>query len=183
MNTQQEQPNIATLQTIDISKQNLLDYIKKNKEKHDQLYNIALEGYRSGVYTYTEKLKTVCGEYSELYSEHKKVVDSRFEEWDKNGPFSCQKTPNQSIAVPTEPVFPVNKSSEYEAAIKKVELSIHDTFRLSESEFQQFIMNNWSWRAQFVNSVTSNCYPSLYCSGITTGVYIGATVSGALSQF
>lgn len=65
--------------------------------------------------------------------------------------------------------FPENHEDDYNRVIKMVALSSDNVLNLTQIEFNQYVMNNWSWRNSFLST------NSIYCSGVslTTGCYNG----------
>lgn len=62
--------------------------------------------------------------------------------------------------------FPENHEDDYNRAIKMVELSADNVLNLSQSEFNQYVLNDWTWRNTFLS------VSSVYCSGVAvTGCY------------
>lgn len=50
---------------------------------------------------------------------------------------------------------PMDMTKEYDRAISMLNMSIEDVIELSDGEFRQFVLDDWSWRNQFIaaNSV------------------------------
>lgn len=152
-----------TLESITISKADLLRVLKENRESHNEVYNASVQAYQEAkrdeferklvkarllVKAITKKLAAVTDE----------AVDGAFAGLN---PFS----------VPSVPA-PVSYEEYYEAAIRKVELSVHDEFTLDEKDFNQYVLNNWSWKGAFLSTAT----------GYVTGVLGSGIYSGQLTQ-
>jgi len=56
---------------------------------------------------------------------------------------------------------PKDHTADYDRAISMVEMSIGDTFVLSESDFAQYVVDDWGWQDQFL----SNSYGSKTARG------------------
>lgn len=54
------------------------------------------------------------------------------------------KIPNRKI-----PHKPISHEDDYDRNIKMIEMSVDDVFTLTEMEFQQLILDEWSWRQEF----------------------------------
>ena len=65
---------------------------------------------------------------------------------------------------------PVDHTSDYERAIKMVQMSVGDTLVISERDFAQYVMDDWGWREEFL----SNSYGSSLAS-----VKFGRNFTGA----
>ena len=176
-----------------VSKENLLNALEENKKKHDEIYLAAAEEFQENITKYGQDLVRYYREqasYAKLngndVSKHfLSVSDSvakvygvkgltNIPDFQFKGFESTRKTPSP----PQKPVKPLNYESEYLAAIQKVKISSHDQFRLNESEFKSFIMNDWSWKQQFLASTAFS--PNYYSS---TGSLRGTYLSGIASNF
>jgi hypothetical protein len=62
------------------------------------------------------------------------------------------KIPNLYTQFPT----PEDHTRDYDRIIKMVQMHIGDTFELTEKDFQAYVMDDWTWKRQFVN--TSHTY-------------------------
>lgn len=49
-------------------------------------------------------------------------------------------------------VQPVDQTKDYDRAIKMLEMSIDASVELSERDFQQYVLDDWSWKDQFLTS-------------------------------
>lgn len=56
---------------------------------------------------------------------------------------------------------PQDHTKEYDRAIAMIEMSLGDTIVLSESDFAQYVMDDWGWQDQFL----SNTYGSKTATG------------------
>lgn len=68
--------------------------------------------------------------------------------------------------------FPENHEEDYNRVIQMVELSSDAILNLSQTEFSQYVRNNWNWRQSFLG--TNSNY-------ITGSAFIGC--SGMLAKF
>ncbi len=50
--------------------------------------------------------------------------------------------------------YPANYEREYDRALKKLDMSVDEEITLNSQEFNQLVMNDWSWKAGFVNAAT-----------------------------
>ena len=41
---------------------------------------------------------------------------------------------------------PIDHTSDYDRAIKMLEMSVDDTIELSSAEFEMYVMDNWGWK-------------------------------------
>ena len=47
---------------------------------------------------------------------------------------------------------PVDQTKEYDRAIRMLEMSSDTTVELEEHDFQQYVMDDWAWKQQFLAS-------------------------------
>lgn len=80
-----------------------------------------------------------CKGYQETAMTHiQKIVDQ----------LKAGKLPEISIHLP----LPVDHTRDYDRAIQMLEMSQDDVVELSEVDFASYIMDDWSWRRQFLAS-------------------------------
>ena len=177
----ENQPIHGSFAGVVVSKKDLLDALQLNKEKHDNLYAVSLEKYRLDVEDYAKKKEEYYRKYGQQFIEFAPKVAEDLSKWDQKSQFAVSPLVDK---VPTvnPPAFPQSHEDDYLNAIRRVQMSVYDSFSLSESEFQQFILNKWSWRASFVSSIDG--YTLVAGSGLSlTGAYYGYTLGQALSEF
>ena len=66
------------------------------------------------------------------------------------------------------PTAPKSYEHEYTKTIMKLKLSTADNIQLADGEFEQYVLNNWKWKGEFLGSNTSyvNCVSGgLFLSG------------------
>lgn len=167
-----------SLGMVSVEKSQLLKIVKKNKEKHDFIYNEAVNGYNEAVNNYLKKVSSEGERIKKLAVEYAKA-ESHGLKFDKTGLYlvDCHV-----------PSAPVSYAYEYEKTIKKLELATAPKISLQDAEFNRYVMNNWEWRDSFLASNT------VYATGGFSKVPIGTTLksrqyysvlacSGALNTF
>lgn len=157
---------INSLGSVYVEKSQLLNIVKANKEKHDIIYSGALEGYNQAINNYLKRVESESERIKNLAIEYAKA-ESHGKVFDKTGLYliDCDM-----------PNAPVSYGHEYEKTIKKLELSTADKISLADSEFNQYVMNNWTWKQNFL---VSN---SAYATNVTGCAFLSG-ISGALSYF
>ena len=53
---------------------------------------------------------------------------------------------------------PMNQSSDYDRAIRMLEMSVEENIEISEGDFENYVLDKWHWSEQF--SSTSSSYSS-----------------------
>lgn len=49
-------------------------------------------------------------------------------------------------------IQPIDQTKEYDRAIKMFEMSVDDIVELDEESFANFVLDDWSWKDNFINS-------------------------------
>ncbi len=110
------------LSNIKVSKSKLLEQVDINREKHLVDFEEADKAYKLAVVEFLQKaLKSA-----------------------KNGDFESLRADYQHF-----PSKPTNHVEDYDTLIKKLEMSLDEEFTLSDDEFRQFVLDNWSWKRHF----------------------------------
>ncbi len=50
---------------------------------------------------------------------------------------------------------PKDHTSSYETAIRMLEMCVDDIIEITDHEFQQLVMDNWNWKADFVGTASN----------------------------
>ena len=106
------------MESIKVSKADLLAVLTSNREKHKAVFLEAQESYR--------KLA--------------------IEELDKA---LAEARSGRKILRFLTLVEPQDQSKDYDRVIRMMDMSVDDHINLSEREFQQYVMDEWQWKAAF----------------------------------
>lgn len=52
-------------------------------------------------------------------------------------------------------VEPMDQTKDYDRIIKMLEMSVDEDIELTQSEFAQYVMDDWAWKGQFISSVST----------------------------
>ena len=125
------------LSKVRVAKKFLLDTLKKNRKEHEKAYYEILEARQA-------KLIDLFG------SERKKVLKSFAKELNKVKEDSTHQpwvlNPNLKLPVPED------HTSDYDKTISLISASLDTEFELSNSEFNQYVNDDWSWKDVFVTA-------------------------------
>lgn len=110
---------------VTIRKDELLHAVRENRVKHVQEHAEAMAGYRLRVVDEARKL----------------VEDGTTGKTIDRGPI-------------TSLVVPPNHAKDYDRVIRMLEMSTADVITVSETQFSNFVLDEWNWSAAFKN-VTS----------------------------
>jgi hypothetical protein len=147
---------IASMNEVVMKKEELLKVLIENKAKHDTIYDAAVVGYWDAA---KDRLTQKRKELSTALKEFGEDVDTQFSRLSKK--IEAKEVLPYSIAVRglqwatnLDLVFPENHTKDYERAIRMMQASIYDEVRLSEQEFDSYVLNNWDWKEKFIASNT-----------------------------
>ena len=106
---------------ITVNKQELIDILKKNRDIHISEYEETFDEYQKDTIKIMQK----------LLREAKKVPQYK------------------SIPTHISSSTPQSNKKDYDIAIGMLEFSIDETFEISQHEYKQFVLNEWSWSGNF----------------------------------
>lgn len=49
-------------------------------------------------------------------------------------------------------IEPMDQTKDYDRVIRMIEMSVEEEIALSEKDFRMYVMDDWSWKAQFASS-------------------------------
>lgn len=174
-------PPVASMHEVVMKKEELLKALIENKAKHDAIFEAAVAGYWD---TAKEAIATKRNELSIAIKEFTEDVEIQFGRTEKK--IDAKEILPTALAVKSlqwnsylNLVYPENHTKDYERAIRMMSASIYDEVRLSEQEFDQYVLNNWEWKNKFI---TSNSFYVDKAKGLqyvtTTGCYLPNTEYG-----
>jgi hypothetical protein len=151
--------------SVEIEKVKLLQTTKSNKEKHVKEYNEASKKYNQATLAYAlefvkqleENIKEVkatmdaklavvqsaVGLGEEAYAQEK-AIDFK----DINASVYMNLQPKVQISVSK----PESHEKEYDTVIKNLELSTAEFVVLGQSDFNQYVLDEWTWKSTFSNN-------------------------------
>ena len=119
------------MRNVKLNKTELLDIVRKNKEKH--------------VADYKESVQDYCDAALKIAQANLKLA--------KTGEMSkisdMQDMPHE----------PSSYEASYSRAIRMLELSVEEIIELDETTFNQLVLDEWSWKSSFTQ--TSTLYKSI----------------------
>lgn len=121
------------LTNVLVNKQELLVTVQKNAQEHDEIYKEAVEAWRVQIVKYHNK---------------------QIRHIKKHG----EEDANAAMAIPRQPI---SNATEYKRAIKMIEMSTMDELELTAQQFNQLVMDEWSWSGNF-RTMASNLTGKLY---------------------
>ncbi len=115
------------MDSVKIKRLELLDIVRENKLKHVAAYEDSVNEYKKLVL--------------QIASSNYKIA--------KTGDLESFKK------IKAHPVSPVSYEDSYLRAIRMLELSVEDVIELSSDLFNQLVLDEWSWKRNFIASTMS----------------------------
>lgn len=116
--------NVPSVGRVRVDREKLLTVLKANRAAHRDLFEEAMEGYR------TQSIK---------------ILEEHIQRIKDNKPERVQ------VSLP----LPEDHTSDYDRVIQMVEWSLDEEVWLEDTEFDQFVSDNWNWKPQFLATATS----------------------------
>ncbi len=172
--------NIGDVKDVVINKGKLLAIIKENKARHDALFEAALSGYWISAKTVIEQKQKEFKEYlvtlKSDFTYGSNMILDKIAKQEKVDDYGSIPLNNSYFNYGVNLKYPESHEAEYNRAIRAIELNIYENIELSEIEFNQYVMNDWSWKNSFVTSnsnyislgakcITGYYSNMIYCSG------------------
>jgi|SRR5579862_7246620 len=173
-----------SLQKITVSKSELLDIVKDNKKKHDEIYEAAEAGFWLEA---EETLKKQLKEQLTLYRKnYRKNVKDLKKQIANEMEAVREKKKDYYLSYFRKP-FPENHSDDYQGTIRRLELSVEPRVELENTEFDCYVRNKWQWRNSFLNTNTfyaNNAVSSSWSAQSISGSYaVTASYATSLKTF
>ena len=112
------------MRSVKVNKTELLDIVRKNKVKHVKEFDESVKDYKKGAIAIAKK--------------HVELA--------KTGELD-------SIAkIKAMPQKPTSYETDYDRAIRMLELSVEDVIELEETIFNQLVLDEWTWKNAFATS-------------------------------
>lgn len=149
-----------SLYEVKVEREKVLEIVKENKLKHDDILNDAVEGYWIKA---EESVKE--NEKKELESINKRHL-KRLKELRKERKESIRilksntKEDLENIKIRNKSKgfhywkekYPENHGDDYIGTIKRLELCTDNVIELNAQEFDSYIRNKWDWKDSFINT-------------------------------
>ena len=120
--------------SVKVNKNNLLEVIHQNKEKHILEYEEAMQDYALVLLSVSEKNFRIAIQRLSQIRATGKIKD-----------LPWQSLPNE----------PQSYEAEYTRAIRMLEMSVENDLDVEAQVFNQLALDEWSWKGQFLAYTTS----------------------------
>lgn len=115
------------MHSVKVNRVELLDIVRKNKEKHITEFKEAVNDFKAAVIKVSEENLVLA-------------KTGKLEEIGK---------------IKRIPEKPTSYETSYTRSIRMLELSIEETIELDEHTFNQLVLDEWQWKQQFTTSNSS----------------------------
>ena len=112
------------MRSVKVEKAELLKIVRDNQKKHIKEYDESVKDYKKAAI--------------KIAKEHVELA--------KTGDLE------QIAKIKAMPSKPTSYEKDYDRAIRMLELSVDDTIELEEDIFNQLVLDEWTWKHQFVAS-------------------------------
>lgn len=189
----------TSLDTIVVEKDKLLTKLRDNRQRHDEIFKAACEGFWVQARQQLDERKA---EFAAMLAKSAKDLEwistKATTEFDKSfadfGGALESKERKGLIRFPTynfgsvsvsfapdwTPSYPVEHLADYDRAISKLEFSVADKVSLDAQDFDAYVLNNWSWKESFASNgklisyVTGYSFSQMGDSYLTSAAYLCA---------
>lgn len=187
-----ERKKYMSLQEIKVSREEVLNIVKENKEKHDGILKTAIEGYWLDADSYLKKFeKEEIEKYNKNHKAQLKQLRKNRKEYLKTLKTRVKEDLDRVKDRTRDKGFnywrgtyPEDHGDDYLGTIRRLELCVDPEVKLDTHEFDAYIRNKWAWKDSFLNSnrgyVTSYALTSSYC--MSNNVWPSAAVSASWSS-
>jgi hypothetical protein len=137
-----------------MKKDELLKALVENKAKHDTIFDAAVAGYwelaKEKIDEKRKQLNEAITIFHEDVSTDLKRIEAKVQA--KETVPHAINSKGLDFSFSLNLAYPENHTKDYERAIRMMGASIYDEVRLSEQEFDQYVLNNWEWKGKFTAS-------------------------------
>jgi hypothetical protein len=119
------------MHSVKINRIELMDIVKKNKDKHVDAYTEAVEDYKAAVLKLTKDNLNLA-----------KTQDLK-----------------NFVKIKPLPNAPISYEPSYNRAIRMLELSVDEVIEVEEEVFNQLVLDEWSWKNSFM--MTNSTYKAI----------------------
>ena len=137
------------MKSVTVDKAELLEVLKKNRERHEQNYREAVRDYRT----------LAKFELAEMVEKIKKQTDSSIAKIEEaiNAQEPARRTNYRIVdryVLTTK--APVSHLKSYGLAIRMAEMSVSNNIELTEQRFNELVLDEWDWKADFDEEIFAN---------------------------
>ena len=181
-----------SLYQIKVKTPEVLQIVKENKQKHDQILKDAIEGYWNDASNFLKKYEK--DKLSELDKNHKTTIKKmRKQLREQKASLKGQIKKELELVEKREKKgylymsnkYPEDHGDDYTGTIRRLELSVDKEIELDTKEFDQYVRNKWEWRESFLLSNTgyANSYHGTGSCGLMANSVFAVSGSYCSSSY
>lgn len=181
-----------SLQEVKVAREDVLEIVRENKEKHDGILKTAIEGYWLDAESFLKKNEK--DQVEQINKNHKAQLKTLRKNRKEALKYLKTRTKEDLERVDSRSrdkgfnywrgAYPEDHSDDYLGTIRRLELCVDPEVKLDTHEFDAYIRNKWAWKDQFLANnrgyVTSYALTSSYC--IANNSYPSYAVSASWSS-
>lgn len=154
-----EKVTLMSLHRVKVSKAQVLDIVRENKKKHDQLFTEAVEGFWLAAEEQLKKLekdsiasweKAHREQLKKIRKEHKAKVKALKEQVKKE--LALVEKRERDGYTYMRNAYPEDHGDDYEGTIRRLELLVDENVELDTNEFDAYVRNKWDWKDSFLKN-------------------------------
>ena len=150
-----------SLYQVKVQTSEVLKIVKENKEKHDIIFNDAVDGYWADAVDFLKKYeKEKIAALEKNHRDQLKLLRKNL----KTNRAILKEQVKKELALVNDKIktgylymkntYPENHTDDYAGTIRRLELSVDKEIELDTNEFDSYIRNKWAWRDSFLTSNT-----------------------------
>ena len=199
--TKADDYSLTSFDHVIVEKTKLLETLKTNREKHDAIYQAAVQGYwikcKETLDEKSKSFATIIDDQNAEYARAVKGIEERFgvqrdriaaaiEGKNKKGVGSIAVAFDYRHSALLGTIgnwyltYPENHLDDYDRVIGMLEFSVADKVELTAQDFNAYVRNKWEWHNSFSSS--NQAYVQITTGCLLVGGYSGyCGVSGGNS--
>lgn len=122
---------------VRISKNRLIEQLRKNRESHQEAWDKAIVGWRTAVAKTLEEHASKCSALADKVR-------------------SSDKNEDIDLPYPDFPRRPQNHVAQYDEIIERLDFDLDEEIHLTHTDFNRYVRDNWDWKSDFI--ATSSAY-------------------------
>ncbi len=151
MAEEKENYGLTSFDYVVVEKNKLLETLRENRGNHQSIYDASVSGFwiqaKETLVEKSGQFQKALGEanfqFDKQYSDINQTIESKKKDDMKNFYISFGFPGNFNLQ------FPVNHLNDYDRVISMLEFSVADKVKLTSTDFESYVRNNWSWKKDF----------------------------------
>lgn len=192
----------TSLDTIVVNKTELLAKLRRNRDRHEEIFKAACEGFWVQARQQLDEKKAeftamlaktakdldwlstkATTEFDKSFADFGGALESKERKTLASFPQYSFGSVSVTFSPSWAPAYPIEHIADYDRAISKLEFSVADKVSLDSQDFDAYVLNNWSWKESFSvsNSSLIKCVTGAYFARAGASYLDSAAYQCALS--